>query len=363
MNNYELILEYTKNLNVLYVEDDVSLREDGLLLFQTYFKIVDIAADGEIGFSKYEEFEKENGFFYDLIITDIQMPKLNGLCMSEKILKKNPVQSIMILTAFSENKFLRTSIELGVNAFLSKPLNIEHFEKSLYKTSKAISDHKFVESHVDMIEELNLKLESQNRELYVKNQELEKSFRMLDTVLSKEKLSSPQNRPLVVEKEKVVDSNKYQLEQIEELVSNDLYELREILTEIDVNVIRVINSYSREVLEESVVQIIKFFSKYSSVLGFYNFFNELSSSMATFSHTLENNEIPQNEENIKNVFMLLESFIYVLGKWHDDISSGEENKLNQFDASIISDMHTITNMWTQKDEEFTQDDMDDIFDF
>ena len=61
--------------------------------------------------------------------------------------------------------------------------------------------------------------------------------------------------------------------------------------------------------------------------------------------------------------MLLESFMFVLGHWQDDISKGDGTKVNSFDASLISDMYTITNLWTQKEQEDSEEDLDDIFDF
>ena len=105
------------------------------------------------------------------------------------------------------------------------------------------------------------------------------------------------------------------------------------------------------------------FSKYSSILNFYSFFDELSSRMSSFSATMRENPLPESKESTRNIFMLLESFIYVLGKWHDDIASGDESKINQFDASIISDMDTIINMWIEKEHECSEDDLDGIFDF
>lgn len=46
--------------------------------------------------------------------------------------------------------------------------------------------------------------------------------------------------------------------------------------------------------------------------------------------------------------MLLESFIFVLGKFNDEMISSEANNINQLDDSIINDIQTITAMWLNR---------------
>ena len=361
MQNIKLMLEYTKDLRVLYVEDDLDLLETTSELLENYFYSVDIASDGKDGLKQYLAYEKENASSYDLVITDINMPNMDGLEMSESILVKNSMQSIIVISAHNEINYLIKSIDLGINGFLTKPINQESLVKTLYKVSQAISDHKFVESHVDMMEDLNMRLELQNRELLAKNRELEKSFRMLDTMVHKDQLSKSTQEPDSTQQDSYLNSE-HKLEQIRELVNNDLFELKEILIEIDMNVIEIINNVEN-LPDTTLKSLVKLFSKYSSILHFYSFFDELSSSMSSFSKTMSEHPLPQNQESTRNIFMLLESFIYVLGKWHEEISSGDEAKINQFDASIISDINTIQNMWVEQEQTCSEDDLDGIFDF
>jgi len=141
-----------------------------------------------------------------------------------------------------------------------------------------------------------------------------------------------------------------------------LYELKELLEEIDTIVIKIIDN-DIKVTSDYLPRLIELFTRYSAILNLYSFFINLSNAMSNFAHTLKNTPLPNNEESVKNIFMLLESFIFVLGSWHDDISRDDGSQINQFDASIISDMHTITNMWVEKEEDFHDDDIDKIFDF
>jgi len=356
----KLLLEYTRDLKVLYVEDDTQLLKTTAELLDNYFTLVDTASDGQAGLDKYLAYNKENDEFYDIVITDINMPNLNGIDMSKVMYSINPIQEIIITSAHNEVEYLSNAIELGINGFITKPIHNKQLTKIIYKVSQSISNQKFIDSHVEIIENLNIKLEQQNKELLIKNSELVKSFRMLDTMVNKKNLMNLKDE----EKISADDESDEDLikAQIQDLINDDLFELREIHAEIDYAIINIMQN-NNPVLSDIVEDLVKQFAKYASILSFYTFFDELGASMLNFSKTLNENPLPENEESIKNIFMLLESFMYVLGKWQEDLSSGDESKINSLDASIISDMHTITNMWTQKEQLSSEDDLDDIFDF
>lgn len=173
MLDIKVIKEYTRDLSVLYVEDDVSLMDATHELLGNFFPHLDLAFDGEDGLYKYIDYEKEHGKYYDLIITDINMPKMNGIVMSDKILKINYEQSIVIVTAHNEIDYLFAALKSGVDGFLIKPIQTEKLMFTLFKVAQNISNRKLVESHIAMIEELTIRLDMQNKELMAKNQELE----------------------------------------------------------------------------------------------------------------------------------------------------------------------------------------------
>ena len=356
----KLLLEYTKDMNILYVEDDIELLNTTKELLENCFETVDIAVNGQDGLDKYLTYHKENEYFYDIVITDINMPKLNGIEMSKVIYSINPTQKIIITSAYNEIEYLLSAIELGIDGFITKPINTKQLNKVIYKVSQDIGNQKFVESHVEVIENLNLKLEQQNKELLAKNAALVKSFRMLDTMVNKKKLTKAKaGKEEVAEIESDEDLIK---EQVQDLIRDDIFELKDIHAEIDLAIINIMNSKDT-ITDELINSLAKQFAKYASILSFYTFFDDLGRSMSNFSKTLENNPLPEDEDTIKNIFMLLESFMYVLGKWQNELASGDESKINSLDASIISDMNTITNMWTKKEQFGNEGDLDDIFDF
>ncbi len=357
--DFKLVYEYTKDLTVLYVEDNESLRASTHKVFDNFFKHVDIAIDGDDGLEMYLSYRKEQGQYYDLVITDINMPVMDGIEMSKEILVHNSAQSIIFITAHNESSYLLEAIKMGASGFLIKPLKIDEFANMLYKVCQAISDRKMVQQHYDQIEEMAVLMQAQNDELQKKNDDLEKSMRVLDTMVYKEHHTQPE-KAIEVETEVVTcfisnETERVQ-EQISYLVKDDLPELRELHHDIDALLIEIISSGSNiETISDNLPMMATHFSSYASVLQLYSFYGELSKAMLDFTLTIKTIELPDEEENRLNIFLFLESFMHVVGKWQDDLASLEQDKLNYLDASMISDMITISNMWKQEvvaDEEF-----------
>jgi len=154
--NNKLILENSKNLNVLYVEDDEILRKITQELFESFFLHVDIAIDGNDGYKKYQDYYNDTNSYYDIVISDINMPNMNGIDMAKKIKKINNEQAIIFITAFDEVKYLHSAVNIGVSGFLSKPIETQQLNEVLYTISKNITDKKLVSKHYKQIEEHNM---------------------------------------------------------------------------------------------------------------------------------------------------------------------------------------------------------------
>jgi len=161
----KIILEYSRNLKVLYVEDDESLRRSTVEIFKNYFARVDIAEDGKVGLLKYNQYFSENNETYDLVISDINMPNMNGVEFASIILSEYFDQSIVFITAHNEIEYLQKSIDLGIDGFITKPIKMEQLKKVFYKASKSIYDRKTVALQYEIIEKLNVSLETKNKEL------------------------------------------------------------------------------------------------------------------------------------------------------------------------------------------------------
>ena len=132
MEEIKDIIKITQGLNLLYVEDNKNSMKSSILFFEEFFNNIITAVDGLDGLQKFQEND------IDLIITDLNMPKLNGLKMIEQIKEIDDSVSIIILTAYNETIFFLESIKLGVEAYLLKPIDLDKFLTAISKVAKII---------------------------------------------------------------------------------------------------------------------------------------------------------------------------------------------------------------------------------
>ena len=130
MKTVELI-QYTKKLKLLYVEDNEDSRKTTSLLLQEFFPNIVVAVDGEDGFEKFSTIKD-----IDIVITDINMPKLNGIEMISKIREVDNDIYIIVLSAYNESNYFIDSIKYGVDSYILKPLDIEQIVSALNQVIK-----------------------------------------------------------------------------------------------------------------------------------------------------------------------------------------------------------------------------------
>ena len=145
MKNLSEILKYTKKMTLLYVEDNKEIREQTKEIFVDLFGTVLLAEDGEEGLNKFYENK------IDLVITDINMPKLNGLEMIEKISKFDENIPVMISSAHNETEYFTKAIELNVDGYLLKPLNLEIFLDRIEAIVKKLKFHEEFENNLTFL--------------------------------------------------------------------------------------------------------------------------------------------------------------------------------------------------------------------
>jgi len=110
------------DIALLYVEDEDIVRNTMGTFFRRRFRDVYFAQDGEEGLSVYKEMKP------DIIITDIEMPKLDGLKMSEAIRALDADVPIIFTTAYNEQEHVEAATKLGVSAYLEKPISYDELD-------------------------------------------------------------------------------------------------------------------------------------------------------------------------------------------------------------------------------------------
>lgn len=120
------------NISVLLVEDD----RLSLMVYSEFIKklVTEVytAGDGLEGISVYRKYQP------DIIITDIRMPGLDGLEMIRKIKAESPQVKVIMISGHSEVDYLIQSIELGVDAYLLKPVDNKKLEEKVEELGKTI---------------------------------------------------------------------------------------------------------------------------------------------------------------------------------------------------------------------------------
>lgn len=160
---------FLKKLTVLYVEDHADTREELTELLESIFPKVLVATNGYEGLECY----KNNPI--DLIITDINMPIMDGISMIEAIRKDDQEIKIVVFSAHEKIEYLSRCIELDVDGFLTKPLNQKKYFQTLYKVVEQIQMKKEL---LDYKSNLEKKVQEQLNEIVVKNDILEKNSRL-----------------------------------------------------------------------------------------------------------------------------------------------------------------------------------------
>lgn len=168
-----------KDVTLLYVEDNTELRAEVSEIFLPFFKKVIIAVDGEDGLEKY------NSHAIDLVISDIYMPKINGLEMAEEIRRKNKEIPIILFSAYEDSRYLMKAIDLSIEGFLPKPVDFLKSFHILIKILKTFNMKKELASYHHNLEEKVEKQVNQLRqkdELILKNAKLAAMGEMIDII-------------------------------------------------------------------------------------------------------------------------------------------------------------------------------------
>ena len=126
--------ELLKDLRILYVEDEDDVRRNAVEYLKRIAKEVLEASDGKEAIKVWAD-EKP-----DIIITDISMPRLNGLDMARYIRSKDQDVQIIVATAYTDTDYLMKAVELNLVKYLVKPITKEKLQSALSQSVEKIKD-------------------------------------------------------------------------------------------------------------------------------------------------------------------------------------------------------------------------------
>jgi diguanylate cyclase (GGDEF)-like protein len=136
-----------KNVVILYVEDEQLLRDIIVKSLSGFTKKQYVAVDGVQGLELFKQYKDE----IDLVITDINMPRMNGLEMAKEIKSINQNIPIIVATAFSNTEYLLEAIDLGIDKYVLKPIDLN---KLISMMTKSLLYHELQDLYKDDLTKL-----------------------------------------------------------------------------------------------------------------------------------------------------------------------------------------------------------------
>ncbi|GAB4350590.1 MAG: response regulator [Oricola sp.] len=115
--------------NILIVEDDASVRSFTARALQIDGHTVEQADDGDVGLEKVVQ----KGGGYDLVLSDIRMPAMDGIAMAREIAKDFPNQKILLMTGYAEQRERARDVEKIVVDVVQKPFTLAEIRQAVSK--------------------------------------------------------------------------------------------------------------------------------------------------------------------------------------------------------------------------------------
>jgi len=138
------MFDFLKDKNVLYVENELNVLENISELLKNYFRELYTASDGKMGYELFLEHD------IDLLLVDIELPKMNGIELINKIRQKNKNIHIIVISAYTKTDYLLDCIEYKIDKYIIKPLTSRKIKELLTKLNE---EFKKTENHIITLDE------------------------------------------------------------------------------------------------------------------------------------------------------------------------------------------------------------------
>ena len=125
-------IKHLKDKKVLYVEDDIAVMNSFSKILNKVFGEVKTAINGQEGLELFKE-NKDVAF----VITDIKMPKMDGLDMAKAIKDISPNTPCILTTAHGEYDYFLRADTIGVYRYIQKPINVNELLQSLVEYNES----------------------------------------------------------------------------------------------------------------------------------------------------------------------------------------------------------------------------------
>lgn len=123
-----------KQMTIIVAEDSIEYQKMIKSVLSNFCDNIIIMDNGEEAYNAYKKYNPQ------VILTDIEMPKLDGLSLTEKIREKDNQTAIIILTSFINEDYLLKAANLNIQGYLKKAFEIQALKDILIKVAKQLAD-------------------------------------------------------------------------------------------------------------------------------------------------------------------------------------------------------------------------------
>jgi len=131
--------DFLKDKTALYVEDELDVLKNISELLSNFFGAFYTASDGELGYKVFLDHK------IDVLIVDIELPKMNGIELIKKIRQTHKDIPIVVISAYTKTDYLLDSIELKLDQYIVKPLTSKKIHEFLEKLNNTFIDEDIIE--------------------------------------------------------------------------------------------------------------------------------------------------------------------------------------------------------------------------
>lgn len=339
-------------MNLLLVEDDTDLSTQLKKLLSRFFGNIDTAANGVEALKKY----KENS--YELIITDLGMPSMDGIELTKNIRKTSDTQSILILSAHFENHELLKLINMGIDGFLTKPIDIETTLMQLAKTTQAIYNDKLLKLYGEMLEEANEELIKSNTELENSLKKLQKKCQapIKEEYIEEHKEERYEQKQTQADIYAAYKSSKMSASEFFDAFPFELEKTNEDLELLEDNFNIAFIRSENNIRKESLEQFVDIMKSYARTIELIPQFGALSYGIQQLAKTFEQITDPMK---LHSVLPMLTHLFDNLEQWRKSVFYYRDAEdIHYMDDSLISDAQSLQGFLSNQSSSSVHDEIE-----
>ncbi len=346
MINAKDLKELSQNQNILCVEDEEIIRNQMVSVLGKFFKNVFVAQNGA---EALEVYKKEK---VDIVLTDINMPVMNGIELTKEINKLEPNPIIIVLSAHGEADILFELINLDVSGFINKPPNMDSLIRTLYRNCSIVSDRRLIDIYAKNLEEENVAMIRKNLILERKLNELACLTNERVELKKNEESNDKESLKCSTKKsKKVSESDQY----FNSLLQEDKDELEDLSHELDSTIVKMFND--DEFDKADMEKISALYHRYSSVLNGYPEFYDFANILIDFSNKILVFE-DKFLEDLSQTGFYFESLQVTIETFRQNVwvRGGKDPRF--YNESLKSDVQSVLDFLEDKQDDDSDDDIE-----